>query len=194
MATIKNVSTPQQPDPASEALLRLQHSMEDFFRFKDVYVETAETKKAVLRMEAELQEKDETIKKLESAVSIFTSGVNKEVSRVKVEIAEVKKELQVVTKKKQEVEAEVKNARELLATKEKESSHLQNEVNTLKARDKSLSADVKHELAAKQDAISQLDACKKQLDICDSYTTNLVNLDAVKLYVSLHHNLRRVSP
>ena len=56
MATIENVSTSQQPGPASEALLRFQHSVEDFLRFKDVYAGTAKTKKALLRMEAELQE------------------------------------------------------------------------------------------------------------------------------------------
>jgi DNA repair exonuclease SbcCD ATPase subunit len=178
--------TVEQADAATDALVRFHNSAEDFLRYRDVYLEAVRNKKALLRKEVELKEKNERIEKLESAISIINSGGSKEVSRAKVEIAEAKKNWQIVTEEKRKTEIAMKEATQSLMKKEKVHAEMRSEVRELKKKVETLAVDFQNEKAAKEDAASRLGAAEIQLGIYTSYTANLVELNITKLYVCLH--------
>ncbi|KAJ4285979.1 hypothetical protein N0V90_013545 [Kalmusia sp. IMI 367209] len=190
---VGSVSAPEhQVETAAEALLCFQKSAEDFFRYKHIYTEAVETKKAHLRMQTELREKDNIIQELESAISVFTLGGNKEVNRMKVELAEVrkdnmdqKKRFQQVNSEKRETEAQVEETRQLLAMKAKESARLQIEISELKTKEQTRAARFDAIIAGNKDMASRLSAAKMQLDVYDGYTANLVDLNITKFSRSI---------
>jgi hypothetical protein len=102
--TLSSILTPEQAEAATNALQRYLDSAENVLKYRNVYVEAVETKKTLVQTEIKLQEKNEVIKKLESAISVFAAGGNKEVNRARLEIAEARKELEIVTEHKRKVE------------------------------------------------------------------------------------------
>jgi uncharacterized protein (DUF3084 family) len=142
-----------------------------------------------VQTEIKLQEKNEVIKKLESAISVFAAGGNKEVNRARLEIAEARKELEIVTEHKRKVETGMKDARQSLAKKGKECAEMQDEISELKKTVQTLTANLQNETAAKKEVASRLSAANTQLAIFDKYTANLVDLNIPKLYVCLASRL-----
>jgi len=181
------MSTIELAEAANKALLRFQHSTEDFLKYTTVYAETIETKKALLQTKAELQEKVEIIEKLESAISIFTFRRDTEVNRVEIEIAEVEKQLQLVTEEKRVKEEALRSSGQSLAKTKKESIELQHEVSTLAAKVEAMAVDLQNEIAVRKDAASRLNAATMQLKIYDNYLANLVELNVTKLYASFSY-------
>lgn len=90
--TPKYESQRNQADAPAEALLRLTQSAKDFLKYQSIYAEGVKTKKNLALKEAEIREKDEKIKKLESAIATISYGGQKEVVRMKMEKAEIAKE------------------------------------------------------------------------------------------------------
>lgn len=177
--------TLEQAEAATNALICFENSAEDFFRYRNVYTEAVETKQALLRTKNEVQEKNEVIQKLESAILVFTSGGIKEVNRAKVEIAEAKHQLQKVTEENREIKMVMKDTRQSLTKKEKECAEMQSEVSELREKVETLTMKLQSEMAAKEDATSRLGAAKIQLGVYDSYTANLVELNITKVYIRL---------
>lgn len=175
-------------EAATEALSRFQESVEELLKYKDIYSETAKAKKALLQLEAELRKKDVMIQELESAISVFTLGGNKEVNRMKIENAEVRKVNMDVMKKveqavqeKRESEAQLDNTRKLLTKKGQESAQLQKEISQLIKKDEALLIRLKDTIAAKDEIDSRFSAAKIRLEVYDGYTAGLIDLDIPKL-------------
>jgi chromosome segregation ATPase len=150
--TSGSILTPEQAEAATNALQCYLNSAKDVLKYRNVYFQAVETKKLLVQTEIKLQEKNEVIKKLESAISVFTTGGNKEVNRARLEIAEVRKELEIVTEQKKKVETEMKDARQSLAKKGKECAEMQNENIGLKKAAETLAANLRNVTAAKEEA------------------------------------------
>jgi hypothetical protein len=183
--TLGSTFTPEQAEAATNALQCYLDSAEDVLRYRNVYLEAVETKKILVQTEIKLQEKNEVIQKLESAISVFAAGGNKEVNRARLEIAEARKELEIVTEQKSKVETGMKNARQSLAKREKECAEVQNENGELKKAVEALAADLQNVTAAKEDAARRLGAANIQLGVYDRYTANLMDLNITELYVRI---------
>lgn len=162
--------------------------MEELLKYKNIYSETAKAKKTLLQLEAELRKKDAMIQELESAISGFTLGGNKEVNRMKIENAEVRKVNVDVMKKvekaiqeKRESESQLDDTRKLLAKNGQESAQLQKEISQLMKKDEALVIRLKDMMAAKDEIDSRFNAAKIRLEVYDGYTAGLTDLEIPKL-------------
>jgi chromosome segregation ATPase len=180
-----SIITPEQAEAATNALQCYLDSAEDVLKYRNVYFEAVETQKKLLQTEIEFQEKNEVVKKLESAISVFTTGGHKEVNRARLEIAEARKELEIVTEKKRKVETEMKDARQSLAKKGKECAEMQNENSELKKAVETLAANLQDVTAEKEESARLLGAANMQLGVYDRYTANLMDLNIAELYVCI---------
>jgi chromosome segregation ATPase len=122
---------------------------------------------------------------LESAISVFAAGGNKEVNRARLEIVEARKELEIVTEQKRKVETEMKDARQSLAKKGKQCAEMRNENSELKKAVETLAANLQNVTAAKEEAARRLGAANMQLGVYDKYTANLMDLNIAELYVCI---------
>jgi hypothetical protein len=190
-STLGSILTPEQAEAATNALQCCLDSAKDVLKYKDVYFKAVQTKSTLVQTEIKLQEKNEVIEKLESAISVFTTGGYKEVSRARLEIVEARKELEIVTEQKRKVETEMKDARQLLAKKGKECTEMQNENSKLKKVVETLAADLQNVTAANEEVARRLSAANMQLGAYDKYTANLLDLNIAELYVciSLHSSM-----
>ena len=182
---VESIITTEQAEAASKALIDFQKSADDCLQYLNVFKGAVETKKALVRTEIELRKKDETIGKLESAISIFTLRGNKEVSRVKMENAEAMKLLEIVTEEKERTNVMLKNSEQSLEKLERESAKMRSEVSELKTSNDNLAINLRSEIAAKKEATDRLRTAEMQLSLYNNYTTNLVHLNTAKLYVIL---------
>ncbi|KAF1847302.1 uncharacterized protein K460DRAFT_425972 [Cucurbitaria berberidis CBS 394.84] len=187
MAQVPEPSPPHEPDAATQALARYAESVQDFLRYQHIYAGGAQSNKTVSILQAEIKEKDEKIKQLDTAISVWTVGGNKEVSRMKVENAEIraemsglKNQLQQESKDKGQFEAQLKHASHLLGEQEKQSTKLRREIETLKAENDVLKTRLQEGKAARDQLNSQLDLTRGELDTFTGYKANLVNLDLTK--------------
>lgn len=186
------------PDPASqsnpadaavEALLRLTQSAEEFLKYQSTFTEGAETRKTILLQEELIREKDEKIRTLESAITVFVYGGQKEVSRMKLEKAEIATErdelnakLEQIMEEKRKAEELAENNKQLLDKQIEETDLLKIEVLGLRVREEALRAELTKEVAEKESVALQL--CRQTLEVEKyySYTTNLTEVDMTKLY------------
>jgi hypothetical protein len=182
---VEPILTPEQAEAATRSLRSFHDSAKDCLKYIDVFAEALETKKALLRTETELHGKVEIIKKLESAISVFILGGNKEVSRVKVENAEANKRLELVTREKDRIKAMLNDAQQSLTKKESEHTKLQKEATELKTKSETMAVQLQNEIATNKEAAGRLGAVERQLGIYHSYTANLVQLNTTSLYVTL---------
>jgi chromosome segregation ATPase len=190
-STFGSILTPEQAEAATNALQCCLNSAEEVLKYRNVYFEAVQTKSTLVQTEIRLQEKDEVIKILESAIAVFTAGGNKEVSRARLEIVEARKELEIVTEQKRKVETEMKDARQSLAKKGKECAEMQKENSELKKVVETLAADLQNVKAANEEVARRLGAANMQLGAYDKYTANLLDLNIAELYVciSLHFSM-----
>ena len=178
----------RREEAATEALSRFQESVEELLKYKNIYSETAKAKKALLQLEAELRKKDAMIQELESAISVFTLGGNKEVNRMKVENAELRKvntdmmkKVEQATQEKIQSKAQLDDTKKLLIKKGQESAQLQKEINQLIKKDGDLVLRLKDAISAKDEMESRLSAAKIRLEVYDGYTAGLTDLNIPKL-------------
>jgi chromosome segregation ATPase len=183
--TLGSILTPEQAEAATNALQCYLDSAENVLKYRSVYVEAVETKKILVQTEIKLQEKNEVVKKLESAISVIAAGGNKEGNRARLEIAEARKELEIMTEQKRKVATEMKDARQSLAKKGKEYAEMQNENSELKKAVETLAANLQNVTAAKEEAARRLGAANMQLGVYDKYTANLMDLNIAELYVCI---------
>jgi chromosome segregation ATPase len=190
-STFGSILTPEQAEAATNALQCCLDSAKDVLKYRNVYFEAVQTKSTLVQTEIRLQEKNEVIEKLESAISVIAAGGNKEVNRARLEIVEARKELEIVTEQKRKVETEMKDARQSLANKGKECAEMQNENSELKKVVETSAADLQNVTAANEEMARRLGAANMQLGVYDKYTANLQDLNIAELYVciSLHFSM-----
>lgn len=181
------MSGDQHTDAATQALSRFKSSAEDFLKYQHIYAEAVGTKLALQKKKIEIEEKDDKIQELETAIAVFTHGGNKEISRMKLETVELKKDisdvtrqLQLVAEEKRRTETGMNDTKQLLTKQAKDLAQLQKEVMALKKKEKTMTADLEKEIGVKKDAICRLTDVHAQLNVYVGYTTNLVDLNRSK--------------
>lgn len=184
-------AAPEIPRPTSEsneaeaaiqALLCFAKSTEDVLKYQPIYAEGAQAKKALRDKEAEARAKDDRIKELESAISVWTRRGNEEVRKAESEKAALSARLQLVLREKAAIEVKAKDTESLLNTRTKYLNQLQKEVHDLKAKEEKLNTAYRKESIAKKEIAAELDKIRVELHEYAGYTENLIDLDMVKLY------------
>jgi predicted RNase H-like nuclease (RuvC/YqgF family) len=173
-----------EADAASEALVRFTQSAQDCLRYRSIYIQGAEAKKALALKEVEIREKDRRIQELDTALTVWIRGEQKEVARMKLEKAEIEKErLDLETKLKQtlreknKAEEQIDRTRRLLDDRNRESANLQKELIELKERVEKLKADLSQQVTAKEHEAKLLGTIRTELGKYTAYTADLINID-----------------
>ena len=191
---VESRTTPEhkQIEAASRALIRFQDSAAEFFKYQHVYTEAAKTKQMLLETEVEVEEKEDKIQELETAISVFTHGGSKEVSRMELEMAGMKKEmaglrlqLEQVTEDRANMTARMGETKRLLAEQQKESARFQKELSVLKTNEKNLTTKLDRQIDANKETARRLGEAHAQLHVYVDYTANLVDLNGKTLYAFL---------